>query len=207
MIIIVHHFHIYTYACIIHLFSKFCHDISCILVVMEWWQNFCHTWPSMSDVLFQCIIRFVCSHSVLKSAFIVISFNLFSFCTVKYWVHWTVHDDIQVAMIRSDHGQFQMNNCLFGTWSFSCMTIDGYQDIQEKTPEIVLNVISLWLWIMRWIYTNSWFVWSGMLAHPANAIQRQKIYFIVVCMLSVCGLGSNLYVESKTGFNSRKNCV
>ena len=39
----------------------------------------------------------------------------------KLWSHWTVHDDFVGSMTRFDHRQFQMNTCLYGTWSFSCM--------------------------------------------------------------------------------------
>ena len=45
------------------------------------------------------------------------------FCAVKYWGHWTDHDDLQVTMKRFDHVQFPVNTCLYGTWSFSCMVM------------------------------------------------------------------------------------
>ena len=47
----------------------------------------------------------------------------FPFCPVKYWGHWSGHDDIQVTMTKFDHGQFQMNTYIYGTWYFGSMII------------------------------------------------------------------------------------
>ena len=57
-------------------------------------------------------------HSKLLTFFSRENLSFFRFCTVKYLVHWTDHDDTQVRghlelTMRFDHGQFQMSTFLY----------------------------------------------------------------------------------------------
>ena len=46
------------------------------------------------------------------------------FRTVKCRSHWTAHNDFQGSIARFDYGQFHMNTCSYGSWSFRCMIKD-----------------------------------------------------------------------------------
>ena len=89
------------------------HPIIYIHWRVQWWElamNYTRSVGSMTNfhivrfhecayVFKQCFISFWCLFSRVRS-------TISRFCTVKYWGHWTVHADIQVTMMRFDHGQF-----------------------------------------------------------------------------------------------------
>ena len=72
------------------------------------------------------------------------------FRTVKCRGHWTTHDHLQGSITRFDYGQFHMNTCSWGPWSFSCiiLAIDLFRPVWDTFG---ISMGSVWVrWSLTW---------------------------------------------------------
>ena len=79
--------------------------------------------------------------------------NSFSFHPVNCGGHWTDHND-QRSIRRLYYGQFQMNTCSYGSWSFSCMITGIHYHFRlvinaSLNDRIYLSIVSMTKWLHR----------------------------------------------------------